>query len=214
MKRRTSLIGLTIVGLVVILVYLGTATGIIKDVNKIILILAFAIGPVAIVGVIEIYHRLSTGGNSLILKTGTVFLITAFALFNLMLVVQQMIFMQFEQFRSNAADEATKQAFRLILKGVNLVQMGIDVSFDIFYCAGLILISLVMYRHPKFGKFLGVFGVVSAAGLLILNLYAFPYIPADSGLIDLGPLTGLWWLAVVIQLFRLDRRDKQGFQKS
>lgn len=208
MKRRSSLIGLTIIGLVVILVYLGTATGVIEDVNKLILILAFAIGPVAIVGVIEIYRRLSTQGNSLILKVGTVFLITGFALLNLMLVVQQMIFLQFQQFRSDAVDQATKDALRLVFKGVNLVQLGIDVSFDIFYCAGLILISLVMYRHPNFGKFFGILGVASAAGLLILNLYAFPYIPAETGLIDLGPITGLWWLVVVVQLLRLDRREK------
>jgi hypothetical protein len=206
--RRTSLIGVGVLGLVVVLVYLGAALGFIRDVNQLLLILVFAIGPVAIVGVIAISNRLASEGNTLSLKAGTAFLIIGFALFNLMLVVQQTVFLQFRQLRSEAADEATKEALRLVFKGVNLVQLGIDVSFDIFYCLGVILFSTVMYRHPGFGKVFSVFGVLSAAALLAFNLYTFPYIPAESGLVDLGPVTGVWWLAVIVQMIRLDRKDK------
>ncbi|OGD17791.1 MAG: hypothetical protein A2V76_09045 [Candidatus Aminicenantes bacterium RBG_16_63_14] len=53
-----------------------------------------------------------------------------------------------------------------------------------------------------------IIGVVSAAALLAFNLYTFPYIPADSGLVDLGPITGLWWLAVIVQFFRLERKAR------
>lgn len=59
-----------------------------------------------------------------------------------------------------------------------------------------------MYREPNFGRILGGFGVVSAAALLIFNLATFPYIPDQSGLVDLGPVTGVWWLLVFIQMKR------------
>jgi hypothetical protein len=76
------------------------------------------------------------------------------------------------------------------------------VSFDIFYCLGVILVSVAMYSHRDFGRIIGVFGVLSAASLLWLNLAAFPKVPDESGLVDLGPLTAVWWLAVIIQLMR------------
>ena len=82
MKQRTSIIGLTISGLVVILIYLGAATGIIQNVNQLILILLFAFGLVGIALVIEIHRHLATDNNSLILKAGTVFLIIGFVLFS------------------------------------------------------------------------------------------------------------------------------------
>lgn len=204
--KLTGTVLVFLFGLAVVLVYLGAATGLLRHVNQLLLVLVFAIGPVAIVGVLAIHERLAAAGSSLMLKVGTAFLIVAFAFFNLMLVVQQTIFMQFHDFIAAAPDEAAEQALRLVRRGVNLVQLGIDVSFDIFYCVGLILVAAVMYRHRDFGKFFGVFGAASAAALLVFNLWTFPYIPAESGLVNLGPVTGLWWLAVIVQMIRLTRR--------
>ena len=206
--RRNSLIGVSILGLAVLLVYLGAATGIIKGADNLTLSLVFAIGPVAIIGVLSISRRLAPQGGTLALRAGTTFLVIGFSLFTLMLVVQQTIFIQFRQFRSESADEAVKEALALVFKGVNLVQLGADVAFDIFYCLGMILLAAVMYRHRDFGKVIGAFGVVSAAALLCFNLYTFPYIPADSGLVDLGPVTGLWWIAVIVQFLRLERKAR------
>lgn len=208
LPRMSGGIIMTGFGLLVLLVYLGAATGLVRDVNKLLLILAFAIGPAAIVGVLAISERLASGRSSTKLRVATVFLVIAFALLNLMLVVQQTIFLQFRQFRQDAADEAVRESLRLVFEGVNLVQLGIDVSFDIFYCVGLILFAAVMYGHRDFGKFLGVFGVVAAGALLIANLAAFPYLPTESGLIDFGPVTGVWWLAVIVQMVRLGRRER------
>jgi len=206
--RRNSLVGVSVLGLAVLLVYLGAATGVIKGADNLTLSLVFAIGPVAIIGVLSISRRLAPQGGTLALRAGTTFLVIGFALFTLMLVVQQTIFIQFRQFRSESADEAAREALALVFKGVNLVQIGADVAFDIFYCLGMILLAAVMYRHRDFGKVIGAFGVVSAAALLCFNLYTFPYIPADAGLVDLGPVTGLWWIVVIVQFLRLERKAR------
>ena len=59
--RWTILLG--VLGIVVILTYIGAALGIIRNVNALILALVFAIGPVAIVGVLEIHNCLAAAGS-------------------------------------------------------------------------------------------------------------------------------------------------------
>ena len=63
MNRQKTPLLLILFGIVVVLVYLATTTGLITGVNNLLLALVFAIGPVAIVGVLNIsgtklMHRL------------------------------------------------------------------------------------------------------------------------------------------------------------
>ena len=212
MTQNRSRFGLipAILGFIVLGTYLTTSMGFLPGSQKLVLLIYFAIGPVAIIGSLGIRRSLVGAGGSLWVDAGTVFLVVAFAFFNLMLVVQQYVRLSVrETLRATGADALSAQAegsLRETWRVVDLVQQGIDVSFDIFYCLGLLLIAGVMTRHPDFGRFLGWFGLISATALLALNLGAFPHIPGESGLVDLGPLTGIWWVLVIIQLIRLDRR--------
>ncbi len=206
MTRRTwiglasTALGLasTALVLVVVLAYLNIATNVVSLPERLALMLAFAIGPVAIVGVLEICRELAPGSPGPMLRVGTVFLVIAFALLNLMLVVQQSIFIPYLETMRGTTDEALKDSMRLVFQGVNQVQLGIDVSFDIFYSLGLVLVSLVLIRTTRFGMVLGIYGAVVATGLLILNMATFPTPPAEAGLFDLGPYTGLWWLVLIL----------------
>jgi hypothetical protein len=198
--RWLGLLGLTIVG-----VYLAAASGLLASDTNLTLIPVFAIGPVAIVGMLGIHHRLAGIRDDLLLRTATVFLVVAFAIFTFMLVVQQTVALQFRDLRAQAADAPAVELLRAMQGGVNLVQLGADVAFDLFYCVGVILLSVVLYRTAGFGRWLGVGGIVVAAALLILNLVSFPYVPAESGLIDLGPATGVWWVLVVVRFVRWSR---------
>lgn len=83
-----------------------------------------------------------------------------------------------------------------------------DVAFDVFYCVGLMMLAAALARHPAFGRAVAVFGFISAAGLLALNLVAFPYTPSEAGLVDLGPVTGVWWLLVIVLQIRRMRRGR------
>ncbi len=205
-SRITVLLG--IAGLVVICVYLASALGVIRDVNNFTLSLVFAIGPVAIFGVVEISRRLATQHELPTVKLGQVFLVIAFALFTLMLVVQQTVVIRYRQLVTEAADSAHVETLRVAFSLVNQVQLGIDVCFDIFYCVGVVLLSVAMFQHRDFGKFVGVFGVASATALLAFNLATFPGVPAESGLLDLGPLTGVWWILVIVLMIRGAMRQR------
>jgi hypothetical protein len=203
---RGTLSFAAVLGLLAVLFYIATAIGLIKDVTPLTLGLVFAIGPVAIVGVLAISDHLARDGPAPTLRPATVFLVVAFALFTLMLVVQQTVVIRFREFSQQATDPAAREGLRTAFRLVNQVQLGIDVCFDIFYCAGVVLFSIAMYRHRDFGRVVGVFGVLSAAGLLVLNLATFPHPPAERGLVDLGPVTGVWWVVVILQLIRVQRR--------
>ncbi len=201
--QKTRLV-LQVMGLGALLVYLAAAFGVlpILGTERVTLALVFAIGPVAMVGVLGIYEVLRTSRSEFLARVGATFLIVAFALFNLMLVVQQMVRAQFRQFRSETGDAGAAAVLDAVFKGTDLVQQGIDVSFDVFYCLGIIALSVVMYGEPVFGRLVGGFGVISAATLLVFNLATFPHPPANSGLVDLGPLTILWWILVSVQIKR------------
>lgn len=209
MAARAARLVVEIVGMGALLVYLAGALGFqpIIGTERVTLALVFAIGPVAMVAVLGIHELLRASPSVFLLRVGTTFLIIAFAFFNLMLVVQQMVRLQFRDLRMAAAGDPSQAALLdAVFRGTNLVQLGTDVSFDVFYCLGIIALSLVMYRERSFGRLVGVLGVISAAALLVFNLATFPYAPAESGLVDLGPLTGLWWLLVIIQVKRAGDR--------
>lgn len=82
------------------------------------------------------------------------------------------------------------------------VWLGMDVAWDAYIGLGTVLFGVSMFRHPRFGRLFGASGVVLGLGLLMSNLYAFPTPPANTGLIDLGPFIGLWYLAVSVQMWR------------
>ena len=82
------------------------------------------------------------------------------------------------------------------------VWLAVDVAWDVYIGLGTILFSLAMFRHPRFGWPFSVSGIIIALLLLSLNLYTFPKPPANSGFFDAGPLVGLWYLAVSIQMLR------------
>jgi hypothetical protein len=88
------------------------------------------------------------------------------------------------------------------------VEFGLDLSWDVFLVAGTILFSSAMLADARFGRRFAVPGIAVAAGLYVLNFATFPTPPAAEGLVDLGPLVGLWYAAVSVQALRLRARPE------
>jgi Flp pilus assembly pilin Flp len=162
-------------------------------------LLFFAIGIFGVISVGGMFHIFKKHRNSVMLQQAVLLIIIAFTMFTLMAVVQQTI-------RAFWADTEmtgiTKESQYIVLRTVDSVQLGMDITFDIFYSLGFLLISILMFKHPRFGKIFGILGILAILPMLVFNLYTFPYPPSDAGLIDLGPVTGLWGLAVLIQTIR------------
>ena len=130
--------------------------------------------------------------NSVALQTATVFGIIAGTLVNLMLVVQQSLFI--------GLPSTVRATMGPAWEGLNWVQLGIDVSWDIYGSVAIILLGWVFCTHPRFGIVFGTVTILAASLLLVLNLWTFPAPPGESGLIDVGPFVGLWFVVLSLRM--------------
>jgi len=156
------------------------------------LVLAFSMGPLLSVAFMGFYHFLRAHRNSAALQTATVFGVIAGTLVNLMLVVQQSLFI--------SIPSATRAALGSAWTGLNMVQLGMDVSWDLYISVATILLGMVLWKHPRFGMVLGGITVFAGLLLLVLNLWTFPTPPGESGLFDVGPFVGLWFVVLSVRM--------------
>jgi hypothetical protein len=210
MKIRRPWFFSLLAGVFFVLVYVAAATVGIPLPERLSLALVFLVAPAAILGVLAIRRWLggvvSSPFMALGLDAGAVFLAIAFAFFDLMIIVQQTVRFFYRDLLAAENNAAAAETLRLAYRLVNPVQMGIDIAFDVFYCLGIVLVSSVMLAKGRFERITGWYGILTAAGLLAFNLWTFPKPPADSGLIDLGPATAVWWIAVIVQVSRANRK--------
>lgn len=197
----------TVLGVVAILVYLMLAFGIAPVSDRLVLVLAFAIGPAIMMAMLELYAGLAPSHDGRLLRTATVFLVLGFATLTAMIVVQQAVFIGSDANFFVDTELPSEESRRYVFMGLNMVQLGLDVTFDIFYSIGLILLGVIVYRSPEGGKILGGVAVVLAAALLALNIWTFPLPPSEAGLVDLGPATAIWWLVFVLSTRRRKKPD-------
>ncbi len=83
------------------------------------------------------------------------------------------------------------------------VILGLDVAFDVYIGLGTVLFGVAMLGHPRLGRVVGWAGIlIGGVAVLGFNLYTLPTPPANAGLIDSGPLCGLWYLVVIVMIWR------------
>ena len=167
--------------------------------------LFFAFGPLSAASTIGFYFAIRPHAESISLFVGTIFNVIAGVIVNMMAVVQNTQFTVIPRQIREASDEASKEVLTHVLWGVNVVQSGLDVSWDVFVTTGTAMLAIALARHPRFGLLYAIPGVVVGFGALVFNLYTFPTAPAAAGLFDLGPAVGLWYVVVLIRLAFLIR---------
>ena len=97
---------------------------------------------------------------------------------------------------------ASKMRTERLTREGEAVWLGLDVAWDVYMGLGTLVFALNAYTHPRLGRFVGAAGVLIAVALLGFNLATFPVPPANAGLVDVGPLVGLWYLVVTILTLR------------
>lgn len=102
--------------------------------------------------------------------------------------------------------ESTQAAWRMALHSANALQLGVDMAWDFFVLPGLILLGIAVMRHPRFGHWFGWPAVVIGLSGIVLNSWTFPDPPDSSGLLDVGPVVGLWFTVMTIQMVRCYRK--------
>ena len=164
------------------------------------LILGASFGPALALASMGLYKILKMQEDTISVQTAVVSNLIAGAMVTAMIVVQLSVRYSAERYLGSPdADESA----RLMVKRIWDVILGLDVTFDVFIGLGTLLFGVSMLRHPRFGKLIGIAGIL-VGGVVILgfNFYTFPDPPKEAGLLDPGPITGLWYLWVVIYVFR------------
>jgi len=177
-------------GIASVLSYLGAASGVAPD--RIGLVLAFAFGPLLSVAFVGLDHFIKVHRTTVALQIATLFGVLAGTIVNMMLVVQQALFV--------GVPEAAREAMGAAWPGLNWIQLGLDVSWDIYIGVATILLGVAMASHPRFGRIAALVSIGLGAALLVLNLAAFPTPPGESGSVDVGPFVGLWYLLLCLRV--------------
>jgi hypothetical protein len=135
-------------------------------------------------------------------RLALVFAIAAFTTVLAMIIVQLAIGAGLPDI-TKGLDEQTSDALR---RGLRMVDLGLDVAWDMLIGVSLVLLGIAMRRRTGLGLAWTIPAVALGAALLGLNIATFPWPPADGGLFDIGPVIGLFVLALAGRLAMLGRR--------
>lgn len=149
---------------------------------------AALLGPAIGIGSLGLRRVLTLHSESVAAELGAINNFLAGGLFTAMALVQLAV-------RHRASDSSGS----LELVGVWL---GLDVGWDMYIGLGTICFAWATLRHPRFGWLFAVPGLAVGLLVVVLNLLTFPTPPAEAGLVDVGPLVGLWYLGTTVQAWR------------
>jgi hypothetical protein len=164
------------------------------------LVLASVFGPSLAIASIGLYRILRLRVRTVSLDLGVGANVAAGVAVTLMLFAQLGLKQWFDHHVSAGAFDVPAAVSGADLETAKGIYLGLDVAWDLFLAIGSALLAWNMRHHPRFGHLFAWSGIAIAAALLALNLVAFPEPPGDAGSVDLGPLVGLWYLAVTIRM--------------
>jgi hypothetical protein len=164
------------------------------------MLLVSAFGPLLGLASVGLYHFMALARKTMTLQIAVAANIIAIAIVTTMLIVQMSLNIRMERAIAKVSDPSVIESLKAIWRGVDSVQLGMDVAWDVFGVLGALLFAINMLWHPRLGKIIGMLGIVLALGLFVFNIYTFPTPPAEANLLDLGPLVALWYVVVSIMI--------------
>ena len=149
-----------------------------------------------------LYSFVAAERESVANRLAFVFAVAAFTTVLAMIVVQLAV--------GAAAGEITKgldeQTGKALRRGLRMIDLGLDVAWDILIGTALILSGAAMRRRSGLGLGWAIPSLLLGMGLILVNAATFPWPPGDRGLIDIGPLIGAFVMALGARLAVLGRR--------
>jgi hypothetical protein len=131
-----------------------------------------------------------------------VFAVAAFSTVLGMIVVQLAVGAGIGEI-TKGLDEPTTKALQ---RGLRMIDLGLDVAWDMLIGTALILSGTAMRRRSGLGPAWAIPSVILGVALIVLNAATFPWPPGDRGLFDIGPFIGVFVMALAARLAMLGRR--------
>jgi hypothetical protein len=141
--------------------------------------------------------------DSAVNRLAFIFAVAAFTVVLTMIVVQLTVGAGFASISAQLDDE-TATALK---RGLRLVDLGLDVAWDMLIGMALALLGAAMRRRTGLGFGWASISMALGVALIALNAATFPWPPADAGLFDVGPLIGLYIMALAARFAVLGRRE-------
>lgn len=161
-------------------------------------VLFISTGPLIAVAILAMGHWLAVERDSVALRMAVLLHVVAAALMSAMAVIQNANVAFTRTRLATAHDELERQMIQAAHRGVDGVQLGLDIAWDLWITMGAAFLAFALLDHPRFPRVIGWTGLAAAALVLGLNLWTFPVPPAAAGLFDAGPILGLWYVAIIL----------------
>ncbi len=144
----------------------------------------------------------AVGRESVAGRLGLVFAVAAFSTLLAMVVVQLAVGSGIGEI----ARGLDPQIARALRRGLRLVDLGLDVTWDILISAALLLTGVAMRRRAGLGAGWAIPSIAFGIALFALNIATFPWPPATRGLFDIGPAIAAYFLLLSVRLAFLGAR--------
>jgi hypothetical protein len=167
--------------------------------------LAIAWPILSIVFAFSLYRYYALERKSVMNELAFLFASLAFTILACMMSIQLAVGIGMEEYMAKSS-YTDQQSLKVVERSVRLVDMGLDVAWDMFIGTSLIFLSIALKQHSGFGTWWGLPSGVLGVTLIILNLVTFPWPPANRGLFDIGPVVGLYIICLSTRLLLLGIR--------
>jgi len=137
-------------------------------------------------------------------RLGLIFAITGFATVLAMIVVQFAI----KAAVPDITNDLDKQITIALTRGLRMIDHGLDVAWDMLIGTALMFSGFAMRRRTGLRLPWAIPSVTLGAALIVLNAATYPWPPADRGLFDVGPLIGIFVMALAARLAVLGWRSR------
>jgi len=150
----------------------------------------------AIISVYALCDYVAAGGDGAANRIAFVFAVAGLTTLLAMLLVQLAVVSGTAEITRDL-DASAAKALR---RAVRLVDLGLDVAWDLLFGTAMILWGFALRKRSGFGPGWGFPFMVLGGLLMILNVATFPWPPGSHGSFDLGPAAGIFMLALNIRL--------------
>lgn len=158
----------------------------------------------SVIFVFSLYEYIKIDRRSSANQLAFVFAAIGFAMVAAMISIQLAVRTGIEEHIANSPEN--QEFLKLLRRSVRLVDMGLDVAWDIFVGTSLIFLGFALVRHKGFGTWWAVPAGFLGVLLIVLNVSTFPWPPNTKGLFDIGPAIGLFIIALSVRLLLLGIR--------
>ena len=161
-----------------------------------------AIAPFAIALAYAIYRLIAWERDGALNQLGFVFAVVAFSVLavtqSFQLTVPSVLTAEM------TADGSDPEAWDRVYAGLNALDLGTDLAWDLFLGFWMLCIGVAMLRHSRLGARWGVPALALVPPFLALNIATTP----DPPHLDLGPVVGFYFFALSVRLVWLGYRAR------